>query len=54
MQFKMSPNVAVRTDRFAHAVAFYEEVLGFKNRSEDQALGDHAPDCVQRFLISFF
>jgi predicted enzyme related to lactoylglutathione lyase len=40
MEFKMSTNVAVRTRRVAEAVAFYTNVLGFKNRSKDPALAD--------------
>ena len=51
MQIKMSPNVAVRTMRFAEAVDFYSEVLGFPNRSEDPALGDHDADPLNLFVI---
>ena len=40
MQFKMSPNIAVRTDRFSEAVRLYTEVIGFKNRSQDPELAD--------------
>ena len=41
MKFRMSPNVAVRTQgQFAEAVDFYTNVLGFRNRSEDPDLGD--------------
>jgi catechol-2,3-dioxygenase len=35
MEFKMSPNIAVRTDRFSEAVRFYTEVIGFEDRSQD-------------------
>ena len=38
MKFIMSPNIAVRTQRFAEAVDFYTKVLGFENRSEDPEL----------------
>ena len=41
MKFRMSPNVAVRTQgQFAEAVDFYTNILGFKNRSNDPDLGD--------------
>ena len=41
MKFKMSPNVAIRTQgQFAEAVDFYTKVLGFQNRSDDPDLGD--------------
>ena len=39
MIFKMSPNVAVRTEQLSEAVEFYTNVLGFPNRSDDP---DHA------------
>jgi catechol 2,3-dioxygenase-like lactoylglutathione lyase family enzyme len=40
MTFKMSPNIAVRSSRFAEAVDFYTNVLGFENRSDDPSLAD--------------
>ena len=40
MAFRMSPNVAVRTEGFSEAVDFYTKVLGFENRSEDAELAD--------------
>ena len=41
MKFRMSPNVAVRTQgQFAEAVDFYTKVLGFQNRSTDPELGE--------------
>ena len=41
MKFRMSPNVAVRTqNEFSKAVDFYTRVLGFKNRSQDPQLAD--------------
>lgn len=51
MQMKMSPNVAVRTERFAEAVDFYERVLGFDNRSTDPKLGDHDAGPLNLFVI---
>jgi hypothetical protein len=40
----MSPNVAVRTERLS-------EVLGFQNRSDNPALGDHDADPLNLFVI---
>jgi len=41
MNFKMSPNIAIRTQKqFDEAVNFYASVLGFKNRSTDPELAD--------------
>ena len=51
MKFEMSPNVAVRTRRFADAVDFYSSVLGFANRSGDPALGDHDANPLNLFVI---
>ena len=51
MRCRMSPNVAVRTNRFPDAVDFYSNVLGFANRSSDPALGDHDADPLNLFVI---
>ena len=51
MNYKMSPNVAVRTERFSEALRFYAEVLGFPNRSSDPALGDHDAEPLNLFVI---
>jgi catechol 2,3-dioxygenase-like lactoylglutathione lyase family enzyme len=51
MRFSMSPNVAVRTARFSDAVTFYSSVLGFANRSNDPALGDHDAEPLNLFVI---
>ena len=51
MNFRMSPNVAVRTEQFSDAVSFYSEVLGFPNRSDDPALGDHDASPLNLFVI---
>jgi predicted enzyme related to lactoylglutathione lyase len=51
MKFRMSPNVAVRTERFSDAVSFYSNVLGFPNRSSDPALGDHDANPLNLFVI---
>ena len=52
MKYRMSPNVAVRTERFADAVSFYANVLGFANRSSDPALGDHDANPLNLFVIA--
>jgi catechol 2,3-dioxygenase-like lactoylglutathione lyase family enzyme len=51
MKFRMSPNVAVRTERFPEAVTFYSRVLGFPNRSDDPTLGDHDAAPLNMFVI---
>lgn len=51
MRFRMSPNVAVRTERFADAVNFYSKVLGFENRSKDPTLGDHDAKPMNLFVL---
>ena len=49
--FRMSPNVAVRVERLADAVAFYSNVLGFADRYTDPALGDHDASPLRLFVI---
>lgn len=51
MKFKMSPNVAVRTDRYQEALKFYSDVLGFENRSEDPELADFDAEPLRMFVI---
>jgi catechol 2,3-dioxygenase-like lactoylglutathione lyase family enzyme len=52
MKFRMSPNVAVRTQgQFAEAVDFYTKVLGFKNRSTDPELGDLDANPINLFVL---
>ena len=52
MKFRMSPNVAVRTqDRFKQAIDFYTNVLGFQNRSVDPQLGDLDADPINLFVL---
>ena len=51
MEFKMSPNIAVRTDRFSDAVRFYTEVIGFENRSQDPELADLDASPLNIFII---
>jgi len=52
MKFKMSPNIAVRTQgQFAQAVDFYTNVLGFRNRSTDPELGDLEADPINLFVL---
>jgi len=52
MKFRMSPNVAVRTqDQFAEAVNFYTNVLGFQNRSDDPNLADLDANPINLFVL---
>jgi catechol 2,3-dioxygenase-like lactoylglutathione lyase family enzyme len=52
MKFKMSPNIAVRTQgQFAQAVDFYTHVLGFQNRSSDPELGDLDASPIRLFVL---
>ena len=52
MKFKMSPNIAVRTQgQFAQAVDFYTNVLGFENRSSDPELGDLDASPMRLFVL---
>lgn len=43
MRFRMSSNVAVRTDRYTEAVALYTDVLGFENRLDEADLDASPP-----------
>ena len=51
MKFKMSPNIAIRTDRHQEALEFYEKVFGFENRSDDPDLGDFEASPLRMFVI---
>ncbi|NIM95827.1 MAG: hypothetical protein GTO18_19170 [Anaerolineales bacterium] len=51
MKFKMSHNVAVRTQRYAEAVDFYSKVLGFANRSDDPDLADLDANPLTLFIL---
>ena len=51
MKFQMSPNVAVRTDRFSEAVDFYTNIIGFQDRSDDPQLADLDADPLNIFII---
>lgn len=52
MEFRMSPNVAVRTQgQIAEAVKFYSTVLGFQNRSDDPELGDLDASPINLFVL---
>ena len=51
MKFRMSPNVAVRTQNLSDAVDFYTNVLGFKNRSDDPELADLDASPLNLFII---
>jgi predicted enzyme related to lactoylglutathione lyase len=52
MKFKMSPNVAVRTQKFSEAVDFYATVLGFEDRSSDPELADFDAEPLNIFVIA--
>jgi predicted enzyme related to lactoylglutathione lyase len=51
MIFRMSPNVAVRTERLSEAVEFYTNVLGFENRSDDPEPADLDAGPLRLFVI---
>jgi hypothetical protein len=51
MKFKMSKNIAIRPKgRFAQAVDFYSNVLGFENRSNDPQLADLDASPITLFI----
>jgi catechol 2,3-dioxygenase-like lactoylglutathione lyase family enzyme len=51
MEFRMSPNVAVRTQKqFEEAVEFYSNVLGFPNRSKKPELADLDASPIRLFV----
>jgi len=47
----MSPNIALRTDKFPEAIDFYSRVLGFTDRSNDPELGDFDAKPLNMFVI---
>ncbi len=52
MKFRMSPNIAVRTqNQFSEAVNFYTNVLGFQNRSDDPELGNLDADPINLLVL---
>lgn len=52
MKFRMSPNIAVRTQKqFSEAVEFYSNVLGFKNRSSNPELADFDASPINIFVL---
>ena len=52
MKFRMSPNIAVRTqNQFSEALEFYTKVLGFKNRSDNPDLGDLDANPIKLFVL---
>jgi len=52
MKFRMSPNVAVRTQgQLAEAVNFYSNILGFQNRSDNPELGDLDASPINLFVL---
>ena len=51
MEYRMSPNIAIRTSRFSDAVDFYTKVIGFDNRSEDLELAYLDANPLNIFII---
>ncbi len=51
MEYRMSPNIAVRTRHFTKAVDFYTKVIGFENRSDDPGLVDLDANPLNIFII---
>ena len=51
MKFRMSPNIAIRTEQVSDAVDFYSEFLGFPNRSKDSSLVDLDAAPLNMFII---
>ena len=51
MKFRMSPNVAVRTEQVSDAVEFYSTVLGFTNRSTSPDQADLDANPLNLFII---
>jgi predicted enzyme related to lactoylglutathione lyase len=52
MKFRMSPNIAVRTQKqFSEAVDFYSRLLGFQNRSDDPELADLDANPINLFIL---
>ena len=51
MRFRMSPNVAVRTARFADAVDFYTNVIGFRDRSDDPEVANFDASPLNLYVI---
>ena len=51
MRFRMSPNVAVRTDRLSDAVDFYTNVIGFRDRSDDPELANFDASPLNLYVI---
>ncbi len=51
MEYRMSPNLAVRTTRTAAAVDFYARVLGFPIRADDPEVTEIGADPLTLFVI---
>ena len=51
MKIQMSPNIAVRTERYQEAIDFYSRVFGFQNRSDNPQLGDFDANPLNMFVI---
>ena len=51
MKYRMSPNIAVRTQQFSEAVDLYTRVIGFYDRSENPELADLDAKPLNIFVI---
>ena len=51
MKYRMSPNVAVRTQKVSEAVKFYSNVLGFTDRSNRSDQADLDANPLNLFII---
>lgn len=50
MKFRMSPNVSVRTDQLSDALHFYNQVLGFGIRTQDDTHADLETSPITLFI----
>jgi catechol 2,3-dioxygenase-like lactoylglutathione lyase family enzyme len=51
MHYRISSNIAVRTDHLFDAIPFYTQVLGFENRSADEEVPDLDASPIRLFVI---
>jgi len=51
MNFRASPNIAVRTNRFEAAAEFYSDLLNLSDRSESSDLADFEAGPFNLFVI---
>ncbi len=51
MKYKMSPNIAVRTEDKQKAIDFYSNVIGFAERKSNKEYADLDADPINLFVI---